>query len=333
MSRANIRRIAIALLLGGMLLVSHPAVPGGVLWDAGVACGYLCLILFVCLYVFPVRGDGLPHGRLMALSGHKSIGWWVLAVALAHATVLIVAEPHSARYLLPSAPLFMWCGVVALLSTVALVITGLSARTQMRAGQNQQPRQLHRATVHIVLAAILMVATCAHAIGSSQLLSGPVKTAVLLLLLCLPLGWYAVRRRPVARNNHDAASRSRARPASHIAAVGITALLPTSTSKQLLLEPAAQPDIIAVNFPHDNHISVNCVVCHHNYVDHTGTTACIECHRSTRTDLPHSSESTFHTFCRACHTQLALDHEKHGPTRSCSGCHAKDSGSARPVPR
>lgn len=323
MSRANTRRIALALSLGGALLVTHPAVSGGPFWDAGVACGYICVILFLCLYVFPVRGDGLPHGRLMALSPHRSIGWWVLAAAIAHAAVLLVAEPKSARYLLPSAPLFMWCGVVALLSVAALVYTGLSARAQMRLSP---PRQLHHSTLHIVLAAILMLATCAHAIGSSQLLSGTVKTAVLLLLLCLPLGWYALRRRPAPRNSHEAGSRSRARTASHIAAVGIIALLPTSTSKQLLLEPAARPDIIAVSFPHDSHVSVNCVVCHHNYVDHTGTTACIECHRSTRTDLPHSSESTFHTFCRACHTQLALDHEKHGPTRSCSGCHESGKG-------
>jgi hypothetical protein len=367
MSRANTRRIAIALLLGGALLVSHPAVSGGVVWDVGTACGYICLILFLCLYVFPVRGDGLPHGRLMALSGHRSIGWCVLAVAIIHATVLIVAEPQSARYLLPSAPLFMWCGVVALLSIIALVVSGLSARSQMRRAQPRQPHtsrsQMERphesgsppvqsatrrsATLHIVLAAILMLTVCAHAIGSSQLLNGALKTVVLLLLLCLPLGWYAVRRRSAPRNEHDAGSRSPARPASHIAAVGVIALLPTSTSKQLLLEPAAQPDIIAVNFPHDSHISVSCVVCHHNYVDHTGTTACIECHRRTQEQSPKialfggpppaggkgpglragtaapikSSESTFHTFCRACHAQLALDHEKHGPTRSCSGCH------------
>jgi len=313
MSRANTRRIAIALSLGGALLVSHPAVSGGLLWDLGAACGYLCLILLLCLYVFPVRGDGLPHGRLMALSGHRSIGWCVLAAALAHVVVLLAVEPQSARYLLPSAPLFMWCGVVALLSVAALVITGLSARAQMRRAHETRTLRVELSTLHIVLAALLMLTTCAHTIGSSQLLSSRSKTGIVLLLLCLPLGWYAVRRRPTPR--------SIARPASHIAAVGIIVLLPTSTSRQLLLEPAAPPNIIAVNFPHDSHISVSCVTCHHNYVDHTGTTACIECHRSTRTDLVHSSESTFHTFCRDCHTQLALDSQKQGPTRSCSGCH------------
>src|SRR4051812_18943564 len=111
MSRANIHRIAIALFLGGGLLISCPAVSGGLLWDVGAACGYVCLILFVCLYVFPVRGDGLPHARLLGLSQHRSIGWWVLAAAIAHVVVLLAAEPQNTRYLLPSAPVFMWCGL------------------------------------------------------------------------------------------------------------------------------------------------------------------------------------------------------------------------------
>ena len=347
MSRANTRRIAIALSLGGVLLVSHPAVSGGLAWDVGIACGYVCLILFLCLYVLPVRGDGLPHARLLGLSQHRTIGWVVLAAAIVHVVVLLLAEPQSARYLLPSAPVFMWCGVVALLAMVASVVTGLSARAQMRRlsaavslPRLQAPDQAQRlapsiarramsdsrtplssrATLHIVLAAILALTTCAHAIGSSQLPGGALKSAVVLLLICLPLGWYALRRRTGPLGPATPAGRARA--LSHLTAAGLIALLPTSTSKQLLLEPLAKPAAIAVSFPHDSHTTVSCVTCHHNYVDHTGTTACIECHRSARTDLLHSSESTFHTFCRDCHTQLALEgQQKHGPTRSCSGCH------------
>jgi hypothetical protein len=312
MSRGTIRRIAIALMVGGVLLVTYPAVSGGVLWDLGAACGYICVILFACLYAFPVRGDGLPHARLLGLSQHKSLGWCVLGTAIAHVAILLLAEPLSTRYLLPSAPLFMWCGIVSLLVSVALVITGLSARAQMR-----RSPAASRAALHVVLASLAMTTACAHIVGSSQLLSGAFKLAVVLLLVALPLGWYALRPR---------LRRSLARPASHLAAVALVALMPAPMSKQLLLEPVLRPSPIAVSFPHDRHTSVNCVTCHHNYVDHTGTTACIECHRNANTvapraDLAHSSESTFHTFCRDCHTQLALDSEKHGPTRSCSACH------------
>src|SRR5262249_21235209 len=99
MSRGTRRRIAIALLLGGGLLVSYPAVSGGVLWDIGSACGYICLILVVCLYLFPVRGDGLPQARLWGMPQHRSIGWWVLGAAVAHAVALLVAEPKTGHYL------------------------------------------------------------------------------------------------------------------------------------------------------------------------------------------------------------------------------------------
>jgi hypothetical protein len=362
-NRTNSRRIAIALALGGALLVSYPAVSGGLFWDLGAACGYVCLILLVCLYVFPVRGDGLPHARLLGLSQHKTIGWCVLGAGAAHVVVVLVAEPLSTRYLLPSAPLFMWCGVVATVAVVASVITGLSARSHMR-GTSVPPRPtasspqasapspqaaasspeaatcirhsaiapsrgapwatgaMHsRATIHIVLATIFMLTACGHVIGSSQVLSGVFKPTVVLLLLSLPLGWYALRPRPTRRHAPGANAHALARPTSHIIAVAIIALMPAPMAKQFLLEPVARPAAIQINFPHDLHTSVNCVVCHHNYVDHTGTTACVECHRSSRTDLVHSSEATFHTFCRDCHTQLALDSHKHGPTRSCAACH------------
>jgi hypothetical protein len=292
MSRGTPPRIAIALLLGGGLLVSYPAVSGGVLWDIGLGCGYICLILVVSLYLFPVRGDGLPHARLWGLPQHRSIGWWVLGAGIAHVVALLVAEPKTGHYLLPSAPLFMWCGTVALLSLLALVFT--------------------RATLHIVLAAIMMLAACAHIVGSSQLLSGAFKLTTVLLLIAVPLAWYATRQRrrlPTVRR------------ASHIAAVALIALLPAATSKQILLEPATRPDVLPASLPHDKHTSVSCVACHHNYVDHTGTTACLECHRTPRPDIRHSSEATFHRFCRDCHTQLALDGHEHGPTRSCSECH------------
>jgi hypothetical protein len=405
-NRTNTRRIAIALALGGALLVGYPAVSGGPLWDLGAACGYVCLILFVCLYVFPVRGDGLPHARLLGLSQHKTIGWCVLAAAAAHIAAVLLAEPLTTRYLLPSAPLFMWCGVVALLCVIASVITGLSARSHMRRApvspqaalpspptaaspkaSASSPRgaalspqaatslpnaatattrgvppkagAMHsRATLHVALAAVLMLTACGHVIGSSQLLSGTVKTVVALLLMCLPLGWYVLRPRPTRQRAPGGAAHSMASPArvavrraSHVAAVGLVALLPATTAKQILLEPVARPAAIAVNFPHDLHTSVSCVTCHHNYVDHTGTTACIECHRSAHITAEaqppqsvvnqatlfgggkepglraasaapiKSAEQTFHTFCRDCHTQLALDSHKHGPTRSCAACH------------
>lgn len=308
------RRIAVAVGLGGLLLLSPPAVSGGILWDLAIASGYVCAAFAVFLYVFPVRGDGLPHGRLLGLSQHRLIGWWTLGAAVVHVAMLLILQPSTGRYLLPSAPIFMWCGAVAAVLAAALVQTGLAARSAMR--RSKTPEQARTsATLHLVLAALMVLTLCAHVAGSAQLVSGIGKTWAVFLLLGMPLAWFALRPRNF--RTHQTLSRR----VSHLAAVALIPLLPSPTAKPLLLEPVARPNRIAVTFPHESHISVNCVTCHHNYVDHTGVMGCIDCHRSERNDLPHSSESTFHTFCRDCHAELARDGQKHGPTRACSKCH------------
>ena len=152
MAASTFRRLVVALLLGVLLLASPPATSGGVIWDIGIVSGYVCVVLAVFLYVYPLRGDGLPHSRLLGLSQHRRIGWWMLGAALTHVAVLLTAQTSIGRYLLPSAPIFMWFGVAALLSAAALVQTGLSARATMR--RSKSPVQ--SATLHVVLAAIMV---------------------------------------------------------------------------------------------------------------------------------------------------------------------------------
>ncbi len=312
MAASTYRRLVVALLLSGLLLASPPAASGSVIWDIGIVSGYVCVVLAIFLYVYPLRGDGLPHSRLLGLSQHRRIGWWMLAAALTHVAVLLAAQPSTGRYLLPSAPIFMWFGVAALLSAATLVQTGLSTRATMR--RSESPVQ--SATVHIVLAAVMVFALCAHVMGSGQWISGVSKTTAFFLLLGLPLAWFAWRPR---------VSQNRGRHVSHICAVLLIPLLPSPLASRLLLQPAARPSSITVNFPHDSHTSVNCITCHHNFVDRTGVTGCVDCHRSQRADLPSSSEALFHSFCRGCHTRLALEGVRHGPTRACSACHSRGS--------
>jgi hypothetical protein len=320
------RRLAVALLLGAMLLLSPPAATGGFIWDLGIACGYICVLLVVCLYVYPVRADGLPHSRLLGLSQHRRIGWWTLAAALIHIAVLLIAEPSTGRYLLPSAPVFMWCGLAAVTLAAVLIQTGLQTRSALRRSESAA-RVQRTASLHIALAAALALSLCVHIYGSAQFATGTAKTVAVGLLLVIPLLWLALRPRP------PRSAQGAARKLPQIAAAISIALLPLPTAKRIALQPVARPDPIAVNFPHDRHDSVNCVTCHHNFVDHTGTRACIDCHRSGRADLPQPSEATFHTFCRDCHTQLAVDGGHHGPTRSCSACHrAELSGNTSEQP-
>lgn len=81
-------------------------------------------------------------------------------------------------------------------------------------------------------------------------------------------------------------------------------------------------------FPHRLHSDVNCVTCHHNVVDGTGSNACIACHREPRSDLVLSVQPRFHRFCEGCHLERQLQGKRHGPVRACGSCHPADGRSS-----
>src|SRR5262249_26994790 len=140
------------------------------------------------------RGDGLPHTRLLGLSQHRLVGWWTLGVALIHALVLLSAQPSVGRYLLPSAPIFMWCGLAALIFAAVLVQTGLAARSAMRT-PTTPTRSVKFATAHGVLGALLLLTGYLHIAGSAQVVSGLIKTGTVALLVALPIVWLIIRPR------------------------------------------------------------------------------------------------------------------------------------------
>jgi Class III cytochrome C family len=313
----HLRRVGIACAFATLLLLCPLPASGGLIWDIGAGIGYAALVFAVALYLYPLRSDGLPHRRLFTLSQHRRIGWIALYLAGLHAVILLVAQPLIGHYLLPSAPLYMLCGLAALIALAILVATGISARSALRQAAHSRVSPPSVAT-HAVLAAMLLGLMGAHMIGSGQLVDKPSKAIVACLLLALPLFWCAFRPR---------STRSHARllptvlPCSVAAVVLLLLPLPTATLR--LLQPATTPSTLRVNFPHDKHTTVNCVTCHHNFLDKTGIGSCLDCHRGARPDLPQAAEPTFHVFCRDCHRQLALEaRTKHGPVRACSGCHS-----------
>jgi Class III cytochrome C family len=308
------RRITFTSLVALALLLCPLPAAGGWLWDSGIASGYASLVVAATLYLYPLRGAGLPHKRLFTLSQHRRIGWIVLGLGLLHTALLLIAQPLVGHYLLPSAPLYMLLGLVALIVVAILVATGLTARTALRnpAARHSTPTSV---TTHGVLAAALLALLGIHIVASGQLLDRPAKVVTVCLLLAIPLLWAGFRRRGVFLRI--------ALPGC--AAAAVLLLLPVPTATSHYLEPVTRPALLAVHFPHEKHTKVACVTCHHNFVDRTGLGSCIDCHRSNRADLTASSEATFHVFCRGCHTQLAQAHtdNAHGPTRACSECHFK----------
>jgi hypothetical protein len=306
------RRITFASLVALALLLCPLPAAGGWLWDTGIALGYASLVVAATLYLYPLRGAGLPHKRLFTLSQHRRIGWIALGAGLLHTALLLIAQPLLGHYLLPTAPLYMLLGLVALIVLAILVATGLTARTALRApaARESTPASV---TTHGVLAAALLALLGIHIVASGQLLDQPAKVITVCLLLAIPLVWAGFRRRGVLLRI--------ALPGC--AAAAVLLLLPVPTATSHFLEPVTKPPLLAVHFPHEKHTKVACVTCHHNFVDKTGLGSCIDCHRSNRADLTASAEATFHVFCRGCHTQLAAAHtgSAHGPTRACAECH------------
>ena len=141
-----VRRIGIACALAAALVLCPLPASGGLFWDAGIAIGYVALVAAATLYLYPLRGEGLPHKRLFTLSQHRRIGWIALALGLLHAAILLVAQPLIGHYLLPSAPLYMLFGLGALIALAILVATGLSARSALRNAlkTTKAPRPQHR---------------------------------------------------------------------------------------------------------------------------------------------------------------------------------------------
>ncbi len=318
MRHRGYRRAFVACVLAAAWLLAPPSVSGGFAWDAGIAAGYAGVVLLVWLYIYPVRGDGLPHARLLGLSQHKLIGWLLLGAAVAHVAVLLIAEPLTSLYLLPSAPAFMIGGLAALILMAVLVQTGLSARAGLRrASPGGVPPAA--ASTHIVLAAVAAFTLAMHIIGSGQWIAGPAKLVTGAGLLALPIAWFALRRRAGPRRPPPL------RAIASFSAGALIVMLPTATVHRWSLQPVTTPAPLELHFPHEKHVSVNCTTCHHNFIDRTGVSNCIDCHRSGRRDLPQSNEATFHVFCRDCHAVLATSGDRHGPTRACSACHSQQA--------
>jgi predicted CXXCH cytochrome family protein len=323
------RRIGGASVLAAALVLCPLPASGGIAWDIGIALGYVALVGAITLYLYPLRGAGLPHKRLFTLSQHRRIGWTILTLGLLHVAILLVAQPLVGHYLLPSAPLYMLLGLAALIALAILVATGLSARSALRNATAARAASTSSATpatptsvsTHAILAALLLALVGAHILGSHQLVDKPAKAITLCLLLALPLLWTAWRS---TRHHHR---RAPIRPLPTLlpscAAAAILFFLPIPTATPHLLQPATTPSDLPLYFPHEKHTTVNCAICHHNFIDKTGVDSCLDCHRSARSDLTESAEATFHTFCRNCHTDLAQTPttSKHGPTRACAACH------------
>jgi hypothetical protein len=301
------------------------------LWEAGCVLGQLAVVGLLALCALPVRSRlGNPTNAL-SLTRHRDLGVLVLALALAHAALLLMAQPLLIEYLKPSTPVYQQAGILGLVAAVALVATGFLV-VRRRLWRNHGQFQLS----HLVLTLAALALVAAHAVGSARYLDRRWKIVVwVLATLAAALCLMRARRQPRAGAaspyaNLGAGWIARApfgRHAKRVAAlIALLALvlgvltLPGAAST-LRRTPVARQTLLPLDFPHVRHTTVGCLVCHHNYVDGRGSDACLSCHRSARPDLVLGAEARFHGFCMQCHLEKTRARLHAGPVRACASCH------------
>ena len=84
----------------------------------------------------------------------------------------------------------------------------------------------------------------------------------------------------------------------------------------------SQP-MLPLSFAHADHATVNCVKCHHNFIDDSGHGLCFDCHKTDQ-QVNALIEEQFHELCRDCHEKQQKLGEDGGPVRRCLDCHSPD---------
>lgn len=172
--RFGIRAAAGACLAGLVILFASslrgwrlpPLGPG--LWIGDVV-GYLAFFVLLLLFAAPVRHRVGRGPAPMVLRTHRVLGYAALVLVVAHALITLVLEPVSFEYWLPTGPIYMLAG---LLAVVLMLLATLPAEHGIR----------HRLYLHydrfrgdhLWVAFVVVVLTAAHVLGSDGVPAGPI---------------------------------------------------------------------------------------------------------------------------------------------------------------
>lgn len=300
-------------------------------WELGQALGLCAVAAALILCVLAVRPRAGATGAFR-LRGHELLGWVALAAAALHVGLLLGVDQRVIEHVKPTAPVYEYAGVVALLTLVFLTVPAAAA---MRS--RLWPRHRNFQAAHVIAACLLVVTLGVHVITTDRYVHGRTQAVAYVFLSGIVL---LALLRPRAR-------RATAQPRSSLpgglvfgrhsrvvlavvlgALIALIPLTRASTTLTLREPLLARNQRLELDFPHDKHRAVRCVLCHHDYLDRSGQGSCVSCHRSDRADLRVGAEARFHDFCLRCHRHPAADLVGHGPVSGCDTCHAPPRATA-----
>lgn len=294
-------------------------------WEIAQALGLCAVAVCVALCVLTVRPrTGATAG--FAVRTHELLGWLALSAAALHIAFSLGADRAVIEHLKPTAPRYEYAGILALLTLLFLTVpAGAAVRWRL------WPRHRDFQAAHVGAACLLVVLLAAHVVTTGRYVHGSARVAAYTLLsglVLLGLLRARARRQPVPPPSRFLGALVFGRHSRLVLAivagslVALLALMPGGTA-QALREPfVRRSEPLVLDFPHDKHRAVNCIACHHNFIDRTGADSCISCHRSSRADLRLGAEARFHDFCLGCHRDPPAYLTGHGPVTGCVTCHA-----------
>ncbi len=292
-------------------------------WELAQSLGLLAALCSLLLCLLPVR-PRIPRTPPLSLHKHEWLGWSVLIAAVGHVSLSLAFDRTVIEHLRLTAPLYEWAGIAALL--VLLVLTVPAAGPLRRRFWS---RHRNFQALHVAASCALVALIAVHVVTTNRYLHGPGRVALWLLLsIAALLALLRPRAQHAAARTLGAISRlafgrhsTLILICASVAALAVLPLLRPDVRLALRTPLGRRAETLALDFPHDKHRAVNCILCHHNFRDATGADSCISCHRSSRPAIRVSAEARFHDFCLGCHRDPPAPLTRHGPTTGCDSCH------------
>lgn len=285
-------------------------------------CAVACCLILCVLAVRPRAGAA----RALPMRAHELLGWSALLAAALHVGLSLGVDHRVVEHVKLTAPRYEYAGMLALLALLFLTVPASTA-----ARSRLWPRHRTFQAAHVGAACLLLVTLALHVITTGRYVDGRAHVVAYVLLsgiVLLALLRARARRQAAQPPSGFAGTlvfgrHSRLVLAIVLGAVGALLLLLRGGTALALREPfVRRAEPLVLGFPHDKHLQVNCIQCHHNFLDRTGADSCISCHRSRRADIRVGAEARFHDFCLGCHRDPPAGLTGHGPVMGCGTCHA-----------
>ena len=293
-------------------------------WEIAQALGLCAVASCLILCVLAVRPRAGSAGAF-TVRAHELLGWLALAAALLHVGLSLGVDHRVVEHVRLTAPRYEYAGVLALVTLLFLTVAAAGA-----VRRRLWPRHRDFQAAHVGAACLLLVTLAVHVLTTGRYVHRRAHVVVYILLsgvVLLALLRARARRLPAQQQPRLPGGLVFGRHSRLVVAivlgslVALLALLRDGTALALREPFLRRSEPLVLGFPHTKHRAVNCITCHHNFVDRSGGDSCISCHRSGRAAIRVGAEARFHDFCLGCHRDPPAYLTGHGPVTGCDTCH------------